>query len=230
MANNDFMMQLAAALDVAKSKKQINSDIKQLEKTLNMMRLTATLLKGDSKKAIKEQIKQIQAQIAPVKLAAKLDEKATQRAVNNALKNVKLKDIDINVDGISLKLRKALSSVNSHIPKITIPVDYDVKKQRLQNELTTYLSKNSKIRESSGLLNEADNLKTLFSKIDDKKPLAEATERFKLFKSEVQATGYSGISTTQKLKDMISKIGQIGSFFGVGAMMVSRFSDSLRCV
>lgn len=228
MANNDFMMQLAAALDVAKSKKQINSDIKQLEKTLNMMRLTATLLKGDSKKAIKEQIKQIQAQIAPVKLAAKLDEKATQRAVNNALKNVKLKDIDINVDGISLKLRKALSSVNSHIPKITIPVDYDVKKQRLQNELTTYLSKNSKIRESSGLLNEADNLKTLFSKIDDKKPLAEATERFKLFKSEVQATGYSGISTTQKLKDMISKIGQIGSFFGVGAMMVSRFSDSLK--
>ena len=42
-SNNDFMMQLAAALDAAKSKKQINSDIKQLEKTVNLMRLTATL-------------------------------------------------------------------------------------------------------------------------------------------------------------------------------------------
>lgn len=227
-SNNDFMMQLAAALNVAKSKKQINSDIKQLEKTVNLMRLTATLLKGDTKKQIKEQINQIQSQLAPVKLAAKLDEKATQRAVNNALKNVKFSDIDINVDGLNLKLRKALSSVNSRIPKITIPVDYDVKKQRLQNELTTYLTKNSKIRESSGLLNESDNLKALFDKINDKKSLTEATEQFRLFKSEVQATGYSGASTTQKLKDMISRIGQIGSFFGVGAMMVSRFSDSLK--
>ena len=62
-SNNDFMMQLAAALDAAKSKKQINSDIKQLEKTVNLMRLTATLLRGDSKKLIKEQINQIQAQL-----------------------------------------------------------------------------------------------------------------------------------------------------------------------
>lgn len=228
MASNEFMVQLIATVDAVRSKKQINSDIKQLEKTLNMMRLTATLLKGDTKKQIKEQINQIQSQLAPVKLAAKLDEKATQRAVNNALKNVKFSDIDINVDGLNLKLRKALSSVNSRIPKITIPVDYDVKKQRLQNELTTYLTKNSKIRESSGLLNESDNLKALFDKINDKKSLTEATEQFRLFKSEVQATGYSGASTTQKLKDMISRIGQIGSFFGVGAMMVSRFSDSLK--
>lgn len=228
MASNEFMVQLIATVDAARSKKQINSDIKQLEKTLNMMRLTATLLKGDSKKAIKEQINQIQSQLAPVKLAAKLDEKATQRAVNNALKNVKFSDIDINVDGLNLKLRKALSSVNSHIPKITIPVDYDVKKQRLQNELTTYLTKNSKIRESSGLINESDNLKALFDKINDKKSLTEATERFRLYKSEVLATGYAGISTTDKLKEMISKIGHIGSVFGVGAMMVSRFSDSLK--
>ena len=153
-SNNDFMMQLAAALNVAKSKKQINSDIKQLEKTVNLMRLTATLLKGDTKKQIKEQINQIQAQLAPVKLAAKLDEKQAQQAVNNALKNVKFSDININIDGLNLKLRKTLSSINSHIPKMIIPVDYEIKKQRLQNDLTTYLTKNSKIRESSGLLNE----------------------------------------------------------------------------
>ena len=50
MASNEFMVQLIATVDAVRSKKQINSDIKQLEKTLNMMRLTATLLKGDSKK------------------------------------------------------------------------------------------------------------------------------------------------------------------------------------
>lgn len=226
-SNNDFMMQLAAALNVAKSKKQINSDIKQLEKTVNLMRLTATLLKGDTKKQIKEQINQIQAQLAPVKLAAKLDEKQAQQAVNNALKNVKFSDININIDGLNLKLRKTLSSINSHIPKMIIPVDYEIKKQRLQNDLTTYLTKNSKIRESSGLLNEADNLKALFDKINDKKSLTEATERFRLYKSEVLATGYAGISTTDKLKGMLGKITQISSAFGLGALVVRNYVKSL---
>lgn len=226
-SNNDFMMQLAAALNVAKSKKQINSDIKQLEKTVNLMRLTATLLKGDTKKQIKEQINQIQAQLAPVKLAAKLDEKQAQQAVNNALKNVKFSDININIDGLNLKLRKTLSSINSHIPKMIIPVDYEIKKQRLQNDLTTYLTKNSKIRESSGLLNEADNLKALFDKINDKKSLTEATERFRLYKSEVLATGYAGISTTDKLKGMLGKITQISSAFGLGALVVRNYVKAL---
>ena len=230
MENHDFIVQLIAALQVAKSKKQVNSDIKQIEKSLNMVRLTATLLRGDSKKAIKEQINQIQTQLTPVKLAAKLDEKQAQRAVNDALKNVKFNDIDVNINqnSLNLKLRKALSSANSHIPKITIPVDYDIKKQRLQNELTSYLTKNSKIRESSGLLSEGDDLKALFDRINDKKSFTEATERFRLYKSEVQATGYAGASTTEKLKNMVSKIGQIGSMFGVGAIMVRKFSDSLK--
>ena len=226
-SNNDFMMQLAAAVDISKSKKQINADIKQLEKTVNLMRLTATLLRGDSKKLIKEQINQIQAQLAPVKLAAKLDEKQAQQAVNNALKNVKFSDININIDGLNLKLRKTLSSINSHIPKMIIPVDYEIKKQRLQNDLTTYLTKNSKIRESSGLLNEADNLKALFDKINDKKSLTEATERFRLYKSEVLATGYAGISTTDKLKGMLGKITQISSAFGLGALVVRNYVKAL---
>lgn len=230
MENHDFIVQLIAALQVAKSKKQVNSDIKQIEKSINMVRLTATLLRGDSKKAIKEQINQIQTQLTPVKLAAKLDEKQAQRAVNDALKNVKFNDIDVNINqnSLNLKLRKALSSANSHIPKITIPVDYDIKKQRLQNELTSYLTKNSKIRESSGLLSEGDDLKALFDRINDKKSFTEATERFRLYKSEVQATGYAGASTTEKLKNMVTKIGQIGSMFGVGAIMVRKFSDSLK--
>lgn len=228
--NNDFVIQLIAALQIAKSKKQVNLDIKQLEKSLNMIRLTATLFRGDSKKAIKEQINQIQAQLAPIKLAAKLDEKNAQREINYALKHIKFRDIDININqnSLNLKLRKALSSANSYFHKITIPIDYDVKKQRLKNDLTSYLMKNSKIRESSGLLNEADNLKTLFDQINDKKSFTEATERFRLYKSEVQATGYAGASTTEKLKNMISKIGQIGSMFGIGAIMVRKFSDSLK--
>ena len=226
--SNSFVAELIAALDVKKSKKQINADIKQLEKTLSYLRLTATLLKGDSKKEIKQQINQIQAQLAPMKLSAKLDEKAAQRSINEALKNVKIDDININTHGLKLKLQKALSDVSVSIPRIKIPVDYEIKKQKLQNDLTSYLSKNSKIRESSSLLKEADKLRELFDKVNDRESSIKATEQLKLFKSEVQATGFSGASTTEKLHNMVSKISQIGSLFGVGAMMVNRFSDSLR--
>ena len=55
----DFSIKLQAALDKAKSKRQINSDIKELQKSINKLRLAATLMKGDSKKAIKQVIRQM---------------------------------------------------------------------------------------------------------------------------------------------------------------------------
>lgn len=229
MATNDtFMVELMAALNRKGSQKQINTDIKQLEKTINNLKLTATLLKGDSKRQIKEALTSMQSQLAPIKLQAKLDAKAAQRSINDALENVSIKDIRVNEHGLKLKIQKALLSAQSAVTKIPISVDYQYKKDKLQNNLTTFLGKNSKIRESSALLKEADSLRHLFDGIKDKKSLAEASDALTLFKSEVQATGFAGLSTTDKLKNMVSKITQIGTLFGVGAMAVRQFSNSLK--
>ena len=48
----NFLLDLVSCLEQSKSQKQINADIKQIEKTINMLRLTATLAKGGSKKEI----------------------------------------------------------------------------------------------------------------------------------------------------------------------------------
>lgn len=53
----NFLLDLVSALDQSRSQKQVNSDIKTLEKTINMLRLTATLTKGSSKKEINAYIK-----------------------------------------------------------------------------------------------------------------------------------------------------------------------------
>ena len=222
------MVELMAALNIKSSKRQVNTELKQLEKTLNKLRLTATLLKGDSKSQIKQAVDSIQSQLTPIMLKAKLDERAAKRAVNDALKNISYSDIKINERGLKLKVQKALSNVQSAVSKTPVSLDYSFKKNKLHNDLTTFLSKNSKIRESSVLLKESDNLRTLFDNINDKRSAIEATDSFRLFKSEVQATGYVGLSTTDKLKDMMSKIGQIGSLFGIGAMAVRQFSKSLN--
>ena len=146
------MLKLVAMLDKSKSKKQADSDIKELEKVVRNLRLTATLLKGKSKQEINQAIKQMEGQLHHIKLQAKIDQKNLKSDIDKALQNISfkdLKDIDINVDGskAKLKVQKALADVKKAAQNTPISVNVDLKKEKLNNQLTTYLSKNSKIRE-----------------------------------------------------------------------------------
>lgn len=116
MEENEFMLKLVAMLDMAKSKKQVNSQVKELEKSIRNLRLTATLLKGESKKNFNQTVKQLESQLAQIKLKAKIDTKNIKSDVDKALQNISfkaLKNIDINVDGskTKLKVQKILSDV-----------------------------------------------------------------------------------------------------------------------
>ncbi len=71
MINNDFMVELIAALNNSKSTKQVNQDIKSIEKTVNALRLTATFLKGDSKKQLNAIIKEMESNVKAVKIKCK---------------------------------------------------------------------------------------------------------------------------------------------------------------
>ena len=47
--NNSFVIDILGAIDQKKTQKQVNSDIKQLEKTINMLRLTGTFANKKNK-------------------------------------------------------------------------------------------------------------------------------------------------------------------------------------
>lgn len=226
--NNNFMLELMAALRLNESKKQINTDIKQLEKTIRKLRVTAMLLKGDSKKQIKEALTSVQSQLTPMKVKASLDKKAAQRAVDGALKKVSINEIKIDEHGLKLKVKKVFSNVQSAASKMPVSINYQFKKSKLQNDLTTFLNKNSKIRESAVLSQEAESISSLFDGISNQDSVIKAEDALKLFKSEVQATGFAGLSATDKFKNMMSKITQIGTLFGVGSMAVRQFTSSLK--
>lgn len=164
MEDNEFMLKLVAMLDMAKSKKQVNSQVKELEKSIRNLRLTATLLKGESKKNFNQTVKQLESQLAQIKLKAKIDTKNIKSDVDKALQNISfkaLKNIDINVDGskTKLKVQKILSDVKKVAKNSPISVNVDLKKEKLNNDLTSYLSRNTKVRESDSLLKEADKLR-----------------------------------------------------------------------
>lgn len=223
---NDFSIKLTAALDAVKSCAQVNRDIKEIEKKVNTLKLTASLYKGSSQTQINQVIKEIENKAKSVKLKAKFDEKQAKKAVNDVLKTVSVNDIKFNEHGIKLKTQKIYNDVKSTFSE-SIPVNLEIKKENLQNQLTSYLTKNSKIRESSVLLGESDKLRNIFESIDSSDSLRYATEKFRLFKSEVTATGYASKSTADKVKDLLGGIVKIGSAFGILNLSTQKYRESL---
>ena len=230
MENNEFIISLMASLDEAKSRKRINADIKQLEKALNTLRLTGILAKGDTKKGINQTIKDLSSKLNHLKLKGKIDERNLKREINKSLHNMTFDDIEaVKVDGskTKLKIKKVLADAKAYAEKNPVFVNVGMKKEKLDNDLTTFLNKNSKIRESSILLKESEKVRELIGSVDDKDALKAATEAFQLFKSEVSATGYAGTGTAEKIKGMLSQVMKIGSFFGVASLAVNSFRKSL---
>lgn len=230
MNQNEFIIDLLARLNEQKSKKQIDADIKQLENVIKKIELICTFTEGNTKKELNAYITQLNKQLDHIKLQAKLDNKKLQREINESLKNISFSDIDLNIDEgkMKMKVQKAVAEAKAVIDKTPLFFNIETRKEKLNNQLTSYLNKNSKIKESSLLLEEADKLRKIFSGIEDKNTAKDAAEQFQLFKSEVVATGFAGQSTTDKIKNMVGHITKIGTAFGVASTAINQFSQSQR--
>ena len=230
--NNDFLMDLVGCLHQSRSKKQINSDIREIEKVINTLRLTGVFAKGNTKKELNAYIAQLSNQLSTIKLKAQIDSKNLKSEVDKALNNVSFKDIDaldIDENKTKLKVKKVIADAKTYLEKnpIALSINVESKKSKLDNDLTSYLNKNTKISESSVLLQEADEVRNLINAINDKKSLREATDAFQLFKSEVAATGFASKSTADRIKGMLSNITKIGSVFGMVSLAINNFTKSI---
>ncbi len=191
-----------AQLDKVNSKKQINKDIKELEKALNLLRLSGIFAKGDTKKELNQYIKSLQSQLKVIKLKGKFDRKNLINEFNKILSNVSLKDIDaLNIDEskTKLKVRKIFAYIKTYADRNLISVPVSIKKEKLQNDLSAYLNSNTKINGSKTLLKGADRIKEQIAVIDDRKSLREATDAFQLYKSEVSAVSFAKKLSSDKI-------------------------------
>ena len=84
IVDNNFILDLVAGLQKSESRKQLNSDIKNIEKTLNMLRLTGIFAKGETKKELNAYIKQLSNQLSTIKLKAKIDSKNLKSEIDSA--------------------------------------------------------------------------------------------------------------------------------------------------
>lgn len=231
--SENYTMDILGVLDQKRTQRQINSDIKQLEKVINALRITGTFARGDTKKELNAYIKQLSSQLSTVKLKAQIDSRNLKSEVNKALNGISFKEIDaLNIDEnkARLKVQKVIADTKAYAEKnsINIGINYENRRSKLDNDLTTYLNKNSKINESSMLLKEADRIRELIGAVTDKKSLNEATDAFQLFKAESSATGFATKSTTDHIKGMLSHITKIGSALGIASLALNNFVKSIK--
>ena len=232
LSNNEYVLNLTALLEKQKSKSQINTDIKDLEKVLRKVRLVATLTKGTTKTQINQTIQQLEAQLRQVRLQAKVDNRQLNREINNALRNMSARDIQLNFNSngerLNAQVRRIISQAREFADRNPIRVNIDLKREKLLNQLTTFINKNTKINESSYWLSEAERLRTVISSVTNRDELRNATDQLQVFTSGVRATGYATVSTTDKIKGMLGNILKIGNYFGLAFVAVNKFRQSLN--
>ena len=73
---------------------------------------------------------------------------------------------------------------------------FDLKKEKLLNQLATFTNKHTKINESSYWLGEAERLRGVIGSVTNRDELRNATDQFQVFTTGVRATGYAAVSTT----------------------------------
>ncbi len=227
--NNEFTMNVNALLDRQRTISQINSDIKELERAIHKIKIVGTIAKGSTQNELNEVIRQMEAQLRHVKLQARMDSRQLNREINDALRNATARDIRFNLDGgrLNAQVRQMVSQAREIVDRSPLHINVDLKKEKLMNQLTAFVNKNSKINESSFWLGEVERLRTVIDAVSDPTQLRNATDQFQVFTSGVRATGFAAVSTSDKIKNMLGKIVQVGNYFGLAFVAVNKFRQSL---
>lgn len=214
MADNDSMLKLTAALDKAKSTKQLNQDIKNIEKTINQLHLMAKLYQGESRTQLNASIKELEKKVDVIRLKAEIDNKKLKADLDHALSNVSLKEIKISEQGMKVSAMKIAQSLNSVLSKYTIVPEIDLKPEGFKKDLTGIQSKiNSvttafelartgivKFKQSTATLKEISSILNDISKAAG----MSREEIKKLGKESFQSAGTYGASAKDYLLSVLS--------------------------
>lgn len=129
-------------LNKSSSQKQINSDIRELEKTVSAIRLTAILAKGESRQQLNQLVEELENQLTQIKLKAKIDKKNLKTDIENTLNNLSFKEIETGISEgkTKLKIQKIIADTKKTVQRTPAFLDVDLKGNTLKNQLNTLQS------------------------------------------------------------------------------------------
>jgi hypothetical protein len=214
MADKDSILKLTAALEKEKSTKQLNQDIKNMEKTINQLHLMAKLYQGESKSKVNASIKELEKKVDVIRLKAEIDNKKLKSDLEHALSNVSLKEIKISEQGLKVSAMKIAQSLNSVLSKYTILPKIDLKPDGQKKDLTGIQSKVNSVTTAFGLAKTGIvkfkqsmvTLKEISPILSDISKAAKMSQEEinKLGKDSFQTAGAYGISAKDYLLSVLS--------------------------
>ncbi len=176
-----FILNLIAGLHKAKSKKQIEADIRKLGDL--DIKVTGSLDIEKTRKQIKKQLKQLENntfKITPM-ADAKDAEKAAKQSVHSAQK---------------------VADNNK------IQFSFEADKKKFQDQLRIFANENSKLFSNKEMTAKYNQLLNLSHMAKSKSELKALRQQVSAFKTELVATNKAGISWSDKLKASISRFAQ----------------------
>ena len=135
-------LKLTGMLDQKKTKKQMSSDIRQLERIVAALRVTGIFSEAETKRELEACLEQIQARVDHTKLSVKIDTKQLDNEINRLLSGVSLKDIDaldIDENKLAFKIKKVFANLQVFFSRNPIPVNLNSRTNKLENNLDSYM-------------------------------------------------------------------------------------------
>lgn len=187
MAENNFIIDLIAHLKKSQSKKQVQTDAKNLGDI--KVPLIGTLNKTKTRAQLKQDLSSLN---GTVNLKGKVDSKgvvtSVQQATQQAQKKVNAQPVEIN---------------------------FSVKKDKLVNDIKLLGRQNSKLFKDVGMSQKYTQLLDSAQLANSTKELNNLRLQLGAFRSELKVTGNAGMTLTDALKSGLSKTLQLFGSYGI---------------
>ena len=214
MADNDSIIKLTAALEKEKSTKQINQDIKALEKTISQLHLMAVLYKGESRKELDTSIEELEKKVKAIKLKTTVDVRSIRKEIDGTLRNVTLKDIKIKNLGMKLAAKKVAQNITGTLERYVVLPKIELKQDEFHMDLSGIQKNLSMVAAGfelavSGIIKFRQAMKTsreitsIFNEISELSGIAAEDVR-KLSEASLQAAGTYGKSIKEYLEGVLA--------------------------
>lgn len=234
MSNNEYILDIIAALNKQLSRAQLKKDLKGMDNSLSV-KVIAKLATVLSKKQLKDSLKQLNNLYVQVGAKFKTD----KNAKNELLKEIK--QLQNNLTELQLKVgvehgasQNVINSVIStaktaqrYADKTSITLDIEVRKEKAVNDILYIGQRYSKLFSNVSASKKYENLLNSAYSISDKDQLQEVRAQIAAFTSDLKAHGLAVQSTGDKWRKLTERAKDLFSAASIVRMVFSQTKQAV---
>lgn len=221
------MVRAQVAIDKAKSKAQINKDIKELEKVVNGLKIVAKLNKTDAKKSLNTEIETLSQQVDYLKLKVKINKKLARiqlgqdvSDLENTTKTLglkaKIKQGTVHQE-VQQEINKGQTAANKNPIDINVRIN-EAQSQKLIGQVENFGKKNSKLFKNTDFTQTYNNILESAFSASSSKEMQSVRTQIGALKEQLDVAGLSGLSFGDRMSKGLGKAFSLFSWTGTAML------------